>query len=161
MNAADFRKLIGANNGNSDYIPVVCLLTTGYGCAGYFSSVLNDDLQDTCVLLNARLVELNHGEAPRNRINDFNDFIEDIVAQHYGKQTDKLPPTELYGSSIPLTAVPFGEIALLYPVAHIASLMKRTIEELHPQTNSTPSVPTFLDFDNKSIVVKVLRTKLW
>lgn len=159
MNGADFRKIIGAANAPEEYIPVACLLSTGYGCAGYYSSLVNNDLEETCVLLNARLVELEKSRDSRNRVSDFNDFIEDIVATHYRhSESDSLPENDLSGGSIPLTAVPFRQIALVYPVAHIAALLKKAQPEM---SSDAQDRPTFLDFDNKSVVLKVLRTKLW
>ena len=161
MNGADFKRIIGASDSPEEYLPVACLLSTGYGCAGYYSSLVNNDLDDTCVLLNARLVELDNNSDSRGRVSDFNDFIEDIVARHY-RHTDSssLPESDLSGGSIPLTAVPFSEIALVYPVAHIAALLKQAKPEL-AKGGDAGVTPTFLDFDNKSIVLKALRTRLW
>ena len=160
MNKTDFRRLIGAGNTAEEYLPVACLLSTGYGCAGYYSSLVNDDLEDTCVLLNARLVELDRVEGSRH-VSDFNDFIEDIVTTQYQQSTENsMPAKESARGSIPLTAIPFGQIALVYPVAHIAALLKQAKPQIAATTGSD-STPTFLDFDNKSIVLKALRTKLW
>ncbi|MFY9255011.1 MAG: hypothetical protein WAO83_16295 [Fuerstiella sp.] len=160
MNRTDFQKLIGATNAAEEYLPVACLLSTGYGCAGYYSSLINNNLEDTCVLLNARLVELDRSEGSRH-VSDFNDFIEDIVATHYQQSGHaSLPSRDSAGGSIPLTAIPFNQISLVYPVAHIASLLKQARPQI-AATAETESTPTFLDFDNKSIVLKALRTKLW
>ncbi|MEZ6125196.1 MAG: hypothetical protein R3C49_18775 [Planctomycetaceae bacterium] len=159
MNRGDFRRLIGASSREEEYLPVACLLSSGYGCVGYYSSLANDGLEETCLLLNARLVELQSDDTSRTRVSDFNDFIEDVVKTHY-RQTDErsLPDSERSGSSIPLTAIPFREIALVYPVAHITSLLKKA----HQETPSVAgSIPGFLDFDNRSLVLKVLRAKLW
>jgi hypothetical protein len=52
-----------------------------------------------------------------------------------------------------LTAIPFEQIAVVYPVAHISTLM-RLAEPHHSR------LPTFLDFD-KSEFLGLLRTKLW
>ena len=40
----------------SDYTPIACLLNSGYGCVGYFNPSVNENLSDTIVLLNMRLV---------------------------------------------------------------------------------------------------------
>lgn len=158
MNREDFRKLIGAAEAQQEYIPVACLLASRYGCVGYYNGQINEGLEETCVLLNARLVELDSNEHSKTRVSDFNDFIEDVVATHYRQSgKDALHENEL--RSIPLTAVPFDEIALVYPVAHIAELLK--LAKSDEAGHDDDHVPTFLDFDNRSVVMKVLRTKLW
>jgi len=158
MNSRDFRKLIGATESHQEYIPVACLLSSRYGCVGYYNGQINEGLDDTCVLLNARLVELDPNEHSSTRVSDFNDFIEDVVTTHYGQSgKDALQENEL--RSIPLTAVPFNEIALVYPVAHIAELLK--LAKPDDAGDDDAHIPTFLDFDNRSVVMKVLRTKLW
>ncbi|GEM_PF-2183190 len=51
---------------------------------------------------------------------------------------------------------------MLYPGEHIARLLKlaqRVTQGYHSVFRN--EVPTFLDFNNKSIVLKVLVTKLW
>lgn len=110
------------------------------------------------MLLNARLIELeigNHGTRPT--ISDFNEFLEEIVARFCAPGGNGDKPTEarsdLYGKSIPLTAIAYEEIVVVYPVAHIGALMRRAEER---QSN----VPRFLDLD-KSEIVSLLRTKLW
>ena len=158
MNKQDLKRLIGAGKSGSDYIPVAVLLSSGYGCAGFYNNVVNEDLDDTCVLLNARLVELQQDQVSRHRVNDFNDFIADIVDRmSSGEVEDSLPETDMGGTSIPLTAIPFSEIALAYPVATITELLER----VRNSDSEDESLPSFLDFDNKSIVLKALRTKLW
>lgn len=173
MNRHDFLKLIGSQSGNADYIPVACLLKTGYGVAGYFNTALNDEFTDTCVLINARVVELNEGDtgSRRGAIHDFNEFLEEIVGRMSRKGAGKTDAGKTkdagdddedavrqsasrLGKAIPLTALSFDEIAVLYPVSQITTLMQRVGEE-------QASVPTFLDFDNRSIVLKLLRTRLW
>lgn len=159
MNRADFQKLIGTANAPEEYLPVACLLRSGHGCAGFYSGLVNNDLTDTCVLLNARLVELEGDSEVRRRVTDFSDFIEDIVATHYRddrKRSDINNTSGQDGGVIPLTAIPFQEISLVYPVAQIA----RLLEQAEPHYNEE-APPTFLDFNNKSIVLKALRTKLW
>lgn len=160
MNKLDLQKLIGAERHKTEYLPVGCLLSSGHGIAGFYNGSVNEALSDTCVLLNARLVELDRDPTSRRGVSDFNDFIEDIVGRYYSKSgSETLPETELSASSIPLTALPYSEIVLLYPVARIAELLERT--EHQAKTAGTESKPSFLDFDNKSIVMKALRTKLW
>jgi hypothetical protein len=159
MHKQDFLKLTGALSRPADYLPVAFMLRTGYACAGHYNSDLNRDLADTCVLFNARLIEFQNPTAARagDAIQDFNDFLEEIVTRYY--QQDEKVPTEVeeqaIGKTIPLAGIAFDEIVLVYPVAHISALMHRAQEELSLRT------PTFLDFRNQSIIVKVLSTKLW
>jgi hypothetical protein len=161
MNKHDFSKIIGVENENAEYLPVACMLRSGYGCAGYYNAELNRDLQNTCVLVNARLVAFDNteGNGRQATIQDFNEFLEEIVTEIY-KAEETLPGEEqtsdVYGKTIPLTAVSLDEVALVYPVAHIGTLMHRVEEDM-----PTAGVPTFFDFNNKSIVVKLLRTRLW
>ena len=61
--------------------------------------------------------------------------------------------SDAYGRSIPLTAIPFEQIAVVYPVAHIGALLRR----VEKQQNRLPG---FLDL-SKSELIKLLRTKLW
>lgn len=160
----DVLRLIGCSeSSDSDYMPIACLLNSGYGCVGYFNSSVNESLSDTIVLLNMRLVDLRveEGHSRRGRIADFNDFLQDVVAQHVQADEDGEESEPIEGT-IPLTAIPVGEIAMLYPVAHIAELLK-SAKRVTPNGSSDASseVPTFLDFNNKSIVLKVLRTQIW
>lgn len=156
MNANDFRKLVGAEHSDKDYQPVAFLLTNEYGCVGFYNERLNGDLEETCILINARLVKLAGAEHSRSEIGDFNSFIEEIAANWQGDNDSHSISDghDVLGQSIPLTAIPFREIAIVYPLAHISALMRRAEE-------TASKVPTFLDFDNKSVVLKVLRTKLW
>lgn len=164
----DIFNLIGADKSAiGDYSPVACLLSSGYGCVGYFNSSVNENLTDTIVLLNMRLVDLRADEnhSRRGRVADFNDFLQDIVAQHVqdeGQQEDEVDRSENHNDTIPLTAIPVHEIAMLYPVAQIAKLLKSAQRVTQGERSvSMNEVPTFLDFNNKSIVLKVLRTKIW
>ncbi len=156
MNRKDFGRLIGATSENSDYVPVAFLLRSGYGCAGYYNAALNDDFGDICVLLNAHLVELRSSPTASSRpaIHDFSEFLEEIVlgTQEDGSSHGAVQ-SEIYGRSIPLAAVPYDEIAVIYPVAHIGALMDRAKQQQN-------SLPTFLDLD-KSEIVSLLRLKLW
>jgi len=167
MNKSDFLKLIGAESAVSDYLPVAALLRSGYGCAGYFNREINSDLSDTIVLVNARLAEFRDATASRGTtamIEDFNEFIEEIVQRSYQNPDATLGGGDEYGKSIPLVAIPLSEMAVVYPVARIEQLLRRVQGEATPaSTGSAPAskLPSFFDFDNKSLVLKALRTKLW
>lgn len=154
----DFVTLIGSQPGKADYIPVACLLRNGYGVAGYFNTPVNEGLVDTCVLVNARLLDLTSASESRRGLHNFTDFVEEIVTRMM-ENDDFTTNGEFEGSSyiggaVPLTAIPFGDITVVYPVSRIRHLLQRVQED--PQTT-----PTFLDFQNKSIVVKLLTTKIW
>ena len=157
MNRDDFVKLVGVTSDDDQYVPVAFLLCNGYACAGYYHAAINKGLASTCVLLNARLIELR-GESRLSgqpSINDFNEFLEEIVVnfcEPSGKD-GSLPRSDAYGKSIPLTAIPFEQIAVVYPVAHIGALMRRAEQHNHPSHR-------FLDL-NQSEVINLLRTKLW
>jgi hypothetical protein len=163
----DILQLIGVSDSpENDYTPVACLLNSGYGCVGYFNRSVNESLNDTVVLLNMRLVDLRveEGHSRRGRVADFNDFLQDVVAQHVQGESEKEDEDRVENRSetIPLTAIPVNEIAMLYPVAHIAKLLKSAQRVTQGErSHSINEVPTFLDFNNKSIVLKVLMTKLW
>ncbi len=163
----DILQLIGVSDSpENDYTPVACLLNSGYGCVGYFNRSVNESLNDTVVLLNMRLVDLRVEESHsrRGRVADFNDFLQDVVAQHVQEESEKEDDdrSENRSDTIPLTAIPVNEIAMLYPVAHIAKLLKSAQRVTHGDRSHTMTeVPTFLDFNNKSIVLKVLRAKIW
>ena len=157
MNRDDFIKLVGVASDDDQYVPVAFLLCNGYACAGYYHPPVNKDLVSTCVLLNARLIELR-GEnkvSGQPSINDFNDFLEEIVVKFCepNGKSDSSPRSDVYGKSIPLTAIPFEQIAVVYPVAHIGALMRRAEQQkIRPHG--------FLDL-NKSEIIKLLLTKLW
>jgi len=155
MNRNDFIRLIGAERGDAEYLPLAVLLRSGYACAGYFNSSLNEDLNSTCVLLNARLMELNHGgDSRRPMLNDFNEFLEEIVGSlETSEEATSALRTDAYGPSIPLTVVPYEEISVLYPVAQIGTLVQRAREVRQ-------GTPSFLDL-NKSELVRLLRTRIW
>jgi hypothetical protein len=164
----DVLTLIGGNDSREgDYTPIACLLNSGYGCVGYFNSSVNNNLSDTIVLLNMRLVDLRaeEGHSRRGRIADFNDFLQDIVSKHVHAETESDLNHSMDGEdgTIPLTAIPVSEIAMLYPVAQIARLLKsaQRVSQGTSGSSTMSEVPTFLDFNNKSIVLKVLRAKIW
>ncbi len=126
MNRRDFLKVVGADTQAVDYLPVACLLRSGYGCAGYFNTGLNQALDEVCMLLNARLISINpqrsREQAP---VQDFDDFLEEVVLRYCqgGEHAEAALPESL-GKSIPLAAIRYDEIAVLYPVAHMGKLMR-------------------------------------
>ena len=158
MKKQDLLKLIGETNG-AEYAPIAGMLHSGYGFVGFFNSTLNEGMEETFVLLNARLVDLRQAGDERShspRIADFNEFIEEIVQQRYPSGDEpQLPHKDVYGKSIPLAAVPLDEITVIYPVGHITKMLKSL------QKKESSKLPDFLDFDQKSIVLKVLRARLW
>ncbi len=165
MNRDDVINLIApSQSSTAEYVPVAMLLSSGYGCVGYYNHSINEKMMDSVVLLNARLVDLRAEDhhSRRGRVADFNDFLQDVVASHVrdeahddGTQSDRTEGT------IPLTAVPLREIAILYPVAQIATLLKSARKVAPGDRGVAHEIPTFLDFNNKCIVLKALRTKLW
>jgi len=178
MQRAEFMKLIGGNGDTGDYIPVACLLRNGYACAGYVNQMINEQYSDTCILVNARMVDLREPSrrTERGAIHDFGDFLEEFVVELMDKKQDKKkkdrttekeadllddehdPLQAHFAKSIPLTAITFDEIAVVYPVARIGNLLRQVSAEAKTDNKQ---VPSFLDFENKSLVVKVLKTKLW
>ncbi len=155
MNQADFLRVIGVDEGE-DYTPVAGILSGGYGFAGYFNSQINKPLDESFVLINVRLMSLEGSEdSARPGISDFNQFVEEIVLKNYlPEQEPEAPRTDFYGKSIPLAAIPFDQVVAVYPVAQMGKMM----QDLQREGRKLPS---FLDFTDKSIVLKLLRTKLW
>jgi hypothetical protein len=174
MNRDDFIKVVGVASEKTEYLPVAFLLCNGYACAGYYHSAVNESLTSTCVLLNARLISLQGDRiSGQPTINDFSDFLEEVVVDYCASDGTMHSPTHstISGKSIPLTAVPFDQIAVVYPVAHIGALMQRAGMQQPPESAlSSPTVerqgakksrlPTFFDLD-KSEIIHLLRTKLW
>ena len=164
MNRDDFVKLVGAASGKAEYLPVAFLLRNGYACAGYYHSSVNEDLTSTCVLLNARLIELQgcNKVSGQPSINDFNEFMEEVVADFCDPKEEGSPSprSDAYGKSILLTAIPLEQIAVVYPIAHISELQQRAEQAQKACENTPRRLPTFLDFD-KSEFINLLRTKLW
>ncbi len=159
MNREDFVKLVGTAADESQYLPVAFLLCNGYACAGYYHAAVNEGMASTCVLLNARLIEMQ-GEGKlsgRPSINDFNDFLEEVVVDFCepSGENGASHHSDTYGKSIPLTAIPYDQIAVVYPVAHIGALMRRAGEQQEQRRS-----PSFLDL-NKSEILNLIRTKLW
>lgn len=156
MNRSDFQKLVGPVEG-AQYLPVAVLLNNGYACAGNFSAAVNEGLVDTCVLLNARLIDLRYEAVNSGRptLSDFGEFLEEVVISFAGGEEETGPsnPSDAYGKPIPLTAIPYSEIAVLYPVAQIGNLLKRSERQ-------DSRLASFLDF-NKSEILRLLQTRLW
>ena len=165
MNRDDVLSLIAPSHQSAaEYVPVAMLLKSGYGCVGYYNQSINDKMMDSVVLLNARLVDLRAEDhhSRHGRVADFNDFLQDVVAGHVrdDSHNDAGKPNPSEGT-IPLTAIPLPEIAILYPVAQIATLLKSAHKATQGDRGVAQEIPSFLDFNNKSIVMKALRTKLW
>jgi hypothetical protein len=159
MNKEDFLKLVGAaEKTDAEYLPIACLLRCGYGVAGYFNASLNNSFTDITVLLNARLVNLNGVSTNEATVRGFNDFLEEIAQRLYSEENTAGYHDDVSGKSVPMCAVPLNEISVIYPIAQIGKLMRAARQET---AQSDSAVPAFLDFDNRSIILKILRSKLW
>ena len=168
MDRDDFLKIIGHSQ-QTDYVPVAFLLKSGYGVAGFYSGKFNEGLDQTIALVNARVIELrDRSDLPGvASITSFNEFIEEIVTKFY-RQADQGPgddtalscDDQLYGKSIPLATISNDEIAVMYPVARITDMM-RQVRQDGVDRDGEAAVPTFLDFQNQSVVLKILKTQLW
>lgn len=162
MNHDDFVRVIGGESNDADYVPVACLLRSGYGCAGFYNHSLNESLHETVVLVNAHVIALSDGQgSSRASISNFAEFIEEVVRRSYATSANsgdggpRVNPSE-YGAVIPLAAIPLNEISVVYPVAKIEEMARR-LGEAKPTT----AFRAFLDIENRSEILKVLRTKLW
>jgi hypothetical protein len=135
MNRDDFVKLVGTVSDDTQYLPVAFLLCNGYACAGYYHAAVNQGLTSTCVLLNARLIELESKLSGRASINDFNEFLEEVVGDFCDANVKdgSSSRADAYGKSIPLTAIPYDQIEVVYPVAHIGALMRRAGQQQQEQ----------------------------
>ena len=170
MHRNDFLKLIGAVSNDAEYLPVAGSLRNGNGFVGHYNATMNTGLAETCVLVNARIIEFKEARSSggRGSIQDFNDFLEEVVARVTadGEQDPLAIDNEDFGKAIPLTAVTMDEISIIYPVSHIRSLLERASQAQSDSSQQTPAgntpeeIPSFLDFE-QSPVLKVLRTKLW
>lgn len=168
MQRTEFLKLIGCKNAETEYIPVACLLRNGIACAGYVNQATNEQFSDVCLLVNARMIDLRDPSrrTEHGAIHDFSDFLEEFVvgmmdrtASVAKKQDDRFDSfQDRFGKSIPLTAIAFDEIAVVYPVVQIGNLLQQVKDA--PNTDSQQG-SSFLDFDRQSVVVKLLRTKIW
>jgi len=156
VNKADFLRLVGESE-DHDYAPIAGMLQTGYGFAGFVNARLNSGMDETLILLNARLVDITGTGEDRStpRVSDFNEFVEEIVLQSYRTPEDaRMPREDIYGKSIPIAAIPYGQIVVIYPVGQIRKLMRNLEAE-------KKTVTSFLDFQNKSVIIKLLRSRLW
>jgi hypothetical protein len=103
------------------------------------------------------LIELraDNRDGGRPSIHDFNDFLEEIVIDFCRpKDAEQIAPhSDLYGKSIPMTAIPYDQVAVVYPMAHIGALIHRSGQERN-------TLPSFFDL-GKSEILNLLRTKLW
>ena len=167
MHRKDFLKLIGADSDVAEYLPVAALLRNGNGCVGHYNAIMNAELEETCVLVNARIIEFKESRGGgRGSIQDFNDFLEDVVVRvtDGGEQDALAVDNDEFGKAIPLTAIALDEISVLYPVSHIRSLLERSsrasAKTVSTSADEPAAIPSFLDFE-QSPVLKVLRTKLW
>ena len=169
MQRAEFLKLIGSKSDGAEYVPVACLLRNGYACAGYVNQTINEQFSDICILVNARMVDLRepNRRTERGAIHDFSDFLEEFVVDMMNKpliesessdDNEHDPFQDRFGKSIPLTAIAFDEMAVVYPVVRIGNLLRQVNEGAK---KGSEEIPSFLDFERKSVVVKVLRTKIW
>jgi len=166
MDVKELARLIGAKSGNAEYLPVALLLKTGYACFGHYNSAVNEGIKDLCVLLNVRLIDLTQSTTKtRASIRDFSDFLEDVVARAARKdeddeEPDAVPDKGKFGKAIPIAAVVLDEIAIVYPVAQIGALVRRSRDQA--KTPAAPAAPasSLLDID-KSEILSVLRMKLW
>ena len=148
------KKIIGAAQDQKEHVPVALLLRSGYACFGHFNSNLNEGMESTLVLLNAQLMELKP-IISRNRpvVEDFREFLLEIVAAHEESAEAELPTREDLGQSVLLVAIPLDEISIVYPVAQIVQLIQRLSDKFNH------SVPTLFDLE-RSEIVGLLRTKL-
>lgn len=161
MDVNELSRFIGDDSRDAKYLPVAFLLKTGYACYGYYNSALNDGLSDLCVLLNVRLMDLSTApQSSRNTIRDFSDFLQDVVvraakADSDSSDSDDALSQDRFGKAIPISAVSLSEIALVYPVAQIGKLLRRSGEE-----QGEPVTSSLLDFE-KSEILALLLTKIW
>lgn len=159
MDVKELGRLIGAKSGKAEYLPVAFLLKTGYACYGHYNSTLNDGMADLCVLLNVRLLDLTQSkEKARATVRDFSDFLEDVVVRASKSEADQADDDDKlakskFGKAIPIAAVAVSDIAIVYPVAQIGTMLRRARERGEPASS-------FLDFE-KSEVLQLLRMKLW
>jgi hypothetical protein len=165
MDVKELGRLIGAKSGKAEYLPVAFLLKTGYACFGHYNSALNEGLAELCVLLNVRLIDLSQStQKAKTPVRDFTDFLEDVVARAARKDEeeendDELPDRSKFGRAMPIAAIVLDEVAIVYPVAQIGALVRRSRDKtVAPPAGK--SAPSLLDFD-KSEILGVLRTKLW
>ncbi|MHC4880774.1 MAG: hypothetical protein ACYTGL_30335 [Planctomycetota bacterium] len=155
MNAADLRKIVGTSGDGVEHAPVAMLLRSGYACYGQFNRILNDGLTQTAMILNAQLMELKaHDDRHRPAVEDFREFLLEIVAAYDEHREGSVPVREDLGKTVPLIAIPMDEIAIVYPVAHIVELLRRASD------GPKRAAPALFDLDQSEILA-MLRMKLW
>lgn len=155
MNSADLRRMIGATREHVEYAPLAILLTSGYACFGHVNAKLNEEMEETIVLLNAQLMEVKHS-AQRTRpvVEDFREFLLEVVATCDPEQETEIPMQEELGKPIPLIAVPLDQIAIVYPVAQIVQLISQL------DNGAERPAPGLFDL-NRSEILSLLRMKVW
>jgi hypothetical protein len=160
MDVKELSRLIGAKSGKAEFLPVAFLLKTGYACYGHYNSTVNQGLSDLCVLLNVQLLDLTATmQKSRNTIRDFSDFLEDVVVRASKSDaettdSDEPRPKSKFGKAIPIAAVATSDIAIVYPVAQIGALLRRSRDQ------GESLATTLMDF-KKSEIRALLLTKLW
>ncbi len=153
MNLDDFRKLIGANEEDTDYIPFAIMLRSGYACAGHYNDLLNEGMKDTIIIVNAQMIDLKASSKSKPTISDFSEFLEEFALnESEDDASETLPTRDEFGKQIPLTAIPADEIAAVYPVSRIRTLLNRA--------QSQRKVPVMFDLE-KSEILSILKTRLW
>lgn len=161
MDVNELSRFIGDHSRDAEYLPVAFLLKTGYACYGYYNSALNEDLSDLCVLLNVRMMDLSATtQGSKNTVRDFSDFLQDVVVRAAKAETDSTDSDDAlsqnkFGKAIPIAAVNAQEIAIVYPVAQIGTLLRRSQKE-----QGEEATPALLDFEQSEILA-LLRMKLW
>jgi hypothetical protein len=154
MQRDELARLIGAQDGAAEYVPVSFLLKSGLACFGHYNAAVNEGLSDLCVLLNVQLLDLSQQKS-RAGVRDFCDFLEEVVARESenGDAEPDVPAKAEFGRPIPIAAVSCREIAVVYPVARIGTLVRRAKEQGRP-------TPALLDF-SRSEILSLMRMKVW
>jgi hypothetical protein len=155
MERKDFVRLIGTEAADGDYAPIAFLLKSSYAGLGYYNASVNEGFTEVCVLLNARLLNLNqafgHDSPP---IRSFTELIEEIALSEVRSEEKSKPRAPEFGDPVPIVAVPLSEFAVIYPVSQIRTLLARAKKE------RGSGIPTFFDF-SKSEILSLLRMRLW
>ncbi len=160
MTSNDFLTLVAPGSDGSELDPVALLLKCGYGCVGHYSASVNTGLNDSCILLNTQIVPLGReGGSNRPSVDDFSEFLEDVVTSYYDDRNEVPTRTE-FGKVVPLIAIPLSEVAVVYPVARITQLARRIHDQKLQNAEPVPATPTMFDL-KQSEILAVLRTRLW
>lgn len=150
MTRNDFVRVVGGQGPKADYVPVVLLLKSGYACAGHFNEALNQGFSELVVLINAQLIELQSSQSrSKPAVRDFSEFLSELIANGFESASSD------FGRPTPIAAIPVAEVAVVYPVAQIETLVRRA-EHLGEGRGGN----SFLDL-GRSEVLSLLRTKLW